>query len=127
MTIQVLIGAMDHNHGFPWLGAAQVVAAVFAVLAAVAIPVVAFFRAPKLSILEDTEAAHSRVEGTGLPYIRLLVTNARFRRAGHHAQVLVERYSEHGAGAAPTTIGTPAHSGGPVNFYPAAAVRRTSS
>jgi hypothetical protein len=56
------------------------VAAVGAIVAAILIPLVTFWRRPSLSLHKDQEKILSRVEGDGLPYIRLLVKNKGWRR-----------------------------------------------
>lgn len=76
------------------------------VLAAVSIPLTAYVRRPSLVIAEDVGSVHSRVEGNGLPFIRLLVRNRRWRRTASGSRVLVDHYSPIGTGTS-TTLGCP--------------------
>jgi hypothetical protein len=64
-------------------------------------------RRPRLSIVEDAEGIHSRVEGNGLPYVRLLAGNARGRRTAKQTRVFVDRYQENRQGAPVVAMGSP--------------------
>ena len=95
-----------------WLDAAQVVTAAAGLLVAGLVAVMPYARRPKLAIEEDEEGSNSRVEASpqlgGLPHVRVLVSNAKRRRAARGARVLVEGYTEQGSHqAAPTTLGHP--------------------
>jgi hypothetical protein len=70
---------------FEW---AQLAAAVFAVVAALAIPVTAYLRRPSVSLVEDTEKVYPRLE-VDQPFVRLLVRAKRRRRAAHGTRVEV--------------------------------------
>lgn len=66
--------------GTTWVDGAQVVAAVAGILIAALVAFMPFARRPRLSISEDEERAHSRVEESPvgqLPHVRLLVANAK--------------------------------------------------
>jgi hypothetical protein len=67
----------------------------------------AFARRPHLEIEEDREGVQSRVEGDGLPYVRLLVSNPRRRRAAHGARVVLEHHREQRTGAEAIPTGLP--------------------
>jgi hypothetical protein len=74
---------------------AQVVAAVAGIVIAALVAVMPFARRPRLSVSEDPERVHSRVEATSvgqLPHVRLLVANQKRRRAAQGTRVLVEWY-----------------------------------
>lgn len=71
---------------------AQIVAAVFAVLAAIAIPLTAYRRRPHVRLTEDGAKRHSHVEADGVGYLRLVVANKRRRRAARGTRVIVEGY-----------------------------------
>jgi len=69
---------------------------------------VRFARRPHLVLIEDDDRVHSRAEGDGLPYIRLLAHNGRFRRSAKGARILVESYRPAGAQLAErVTLGSP--------------------
>lgn len=71
---------------------AQVAAAVFAVLAAITIPLTAYRRRPDLELTEQDADRHSRVEGPAGAHLRLFVANGSRRRAAQATRVLVEGY-----------------------------------
>ena len=75
-----------------WVDWAQVVAAVFAVVAALAIPITAYFRRPSLRLLEAGVSRHSAIEAGGFAYLRLTVENKPRRRAARSTRVHVEGY-----------------------------------
>jgi hypothetical protein len=70
-----------------------------------------YARSPKLTMQEDSERMQSRVELSGmggLPHVRLLVANAKRRRAAHGTRVLVEGYRrQNDRYGALTTLGHP--------------------
>jgi hypothetical protein len=75
---------------------AQVVGTLLAVGVAGLVAFMPYARRPKLTIEEERDRANSRVESSqlgGLPHVRLLVSNARGRRAAQGARVLVEGYT----------------------------------
>jgi hypothetical protein len=85
-----------------------------------------FARRPRVTLRKDMGRHHTQLEGTGsvAPWIRILVRNARGRRAAHGTRVLVESYREAG-GAEIVTLGSPelgwpstslSPGGGPVVF-----------
>jgi hypothetical protein len=81
-----------HDAGTSLVDVAQVVAAGFAVVAAVGIPMTAYWRRPKLRLHEDVEGVYSGIgvdvnDGSQIPFVRLLVTNAKRRRAAYRARV----------------------------------------
>jgi hypothetical protein len=74
---------------------AQVVAAGAGIVIAALVAFMPYVRRPRLSITEDAERVHSRVEDTPagqLPHVRLLVGNAKRKRAAQGTRVLVEWY-----------------------------------
>ena len=94
---------------FEW---AQLVGAAFAVVVAGLVAFMPYARRPRLGIEEDKDGSNSRVESSddlgGLPHVRLLVTNRKWRRAAHGTRVLVEGYTPTTAHAATlTTLGHP--------------------
>lgn len=94
---------------FEW---AQLVAATAGVVIAGLVAFMPYARRPKLSIEEDRDRSNSRVELStalgGLPHVRLLVSNAKRRRAAQGVRVLVEGYTVVGSHAAVlTTLGHP--------------------
>lgn len=81
--------------GASWLDVATAVTAVGGILIAALVAAMPFARRPRLSITEDPERVHSRVEDTTaghLPHVRLLVANEKRRRAAQGTRVLVEWY-----------------------------------
>jgi hypothetical protein len=89
----VLATAVERAAADPsWVDTAQVVAAVFAVLAAIAIPATAYLRRPSVRLTEKGAARHSRVEGNDVALLRLVVENPRRRRAARGTRVIVEGY-----------------------------------
>ncbi|HSS74341.1 MAG TPA: hypothetical protein VLK53_12325 [Gaiellaceae bacterium] len=70
-----------------------------------------YLRRPRLSLAEDADKTHSRVEETpvgSMPYLRILAGNGKRRRAAQGTRVMVEGYrplSEDGEGM--TTLGHP--------------------
>ncbi len=100
------------NHGASWTevlsAVGALVAAVGAIVAAILIPLVTFYRRPSLSLYKDQANILSRVEGNGLPYIRLVVKNRGWRRIARGTRVLVARHQKQGASASIVTMGSPA-------------------
>lgn len=70
------------------------IAAGFVSLTALIVP---YFRRPKLSLLSDSRREHSQVEGDGLPYLRALVRNAKWKRSAKHARVVHDGHRPSGA------------------------------
>jgi hypothetical protein len=100
--------SLDSVSKFEW---AQLLAAATGVVIAGLVAFMPYARRPKLSIEEDKDRSNSRVESSalgGLPHVRLLVTNAKRRRAAQNVRVLVEGYTPIAAHAATlTTLGHP--------------------
>jgi hypothetical protein len=92
-----------------WPDYAQIATAVGALLAVVLVALMPFVRRPRLTIVEDESGIHTQLEGPGsvIPWIRLIVRNARLRRAATNARVLVEGYREVGGSGKPVTLGSP--------------------
>jgi hypothetical protein len=78
-----------------------------ALLVAIAAAVVPYWRRPNLSLHEDTEQTHSRVEGDGFAYLRLLVRNAKRKRSAKHARVVLDGYRSGEANAPLARLGSP--------------------
>lgn len=79
-----------------------------AVAAAVAIPLAAFARQPRLELVAEPldKRIHTRLEGEAqIPWIRLIVKNRPRRRAAHGTRVFVEHYRT--PGAPPISMGNP--------------------
>jgi hypothetical protein len=87
-----------------WIPLAISLVALFVSVAATVVP---YWRRPKLSLLADRERTHSRVEGDGLPYLRLLVHNAKRKRSAKQARVVLDGYREAGAKRPLTRLGSP--------------------
>ena len=92
-----------------WADYVTALAAAGAVAAAVGVPLTAYARRPRLSIVEDKERIHTRLEAGAakVPWIRLLVCNRAWRRAAQGTRVLVESYRENVEGSTPVTMGSP--------------------
>lgn len=99
------------NADVTWVDAAQVVTAAVGLIVAGLVAFMPYARRPKLGIEEDADRSNWRVEASplgGLPHLRLLVSNAKRRRAAQGARILVEGYTIQGShAAAPTTLGHP--------------------
>lgn len=92
--------------GSEWTDVAQVVAAAGAVMAALAIPLTAYARRPRLDLEEDRERVQTQIEGNGLPWIRMFVSNRPRRRAATGTRAIVTQYLEHGT-VRPIGLGSP--------------------
>lgn len=79
----------------------------FAILVSIAALVIPYWRRPSLSLHVDPERTHSRVEGDGLPYVRLLVRNAKGKRSAKNARVVLDGYSHAAIGDPLTPLGSP--------------------
>ena len=94
-----------------WAGAGQTLLAVLGIVVAALVAFMPYARRPRLGIEEDTDRIQSRVELSGmggLPHVRLLVANAKRRRAAHGTRVIVEGYRrQDDPYAALTTLGHP--------------------
>jgi hypothetical protein len=66
-----------------------------------------FWRRPSLSLSNDRERTHSRVEGDEIPYLRLLVHNAKRKRSAMHARVVLDGYRHTDSDATLTRVGSP--------------------
>jgi hypothetical protein len=98
------VGATD------WTAITTALAAVAAVIAAISIPLTAYARRPRVRLHVDTSGTHSRLEGSAdqrLPWIRLLASNGRRRRAATGARVLVEGYRAAPEGSEVVRVGSP--------------------
>jgi hypothetical protein len=88
-----------------------VLLAVLGLAVAALVAFMPYARRPRLTIEEDTDRIQSRVELSGmggLPHVRLLVVNAKGRRAAHGSRVLVEGYRrQNDPYAVLTTLGHP--------------------
>jgi hypothetical protein len=82
---------------------AQVVAASAAVVVAALVAWLPHHRRPKLSLKEDPDRIHSRVEADGVGYVRLLVANAPRKRTAPATRVQVVGYREQRQGATAMT------------------------
>lgn len=82
-----------------FIDVAQGLAAVAGIIIAALVAVMPFARRPRLSLIEDPDRVHSRVESTpsgAVPHLRLLVANGKRRRAAQGTRVLVEGYRPRG-------------------------------
>lgn len=75
-----------------WTNDIAVFATAGAAVAAIAIPITAFMRRPRLWIAADTDGIQTRLEAGDIPWVRLLVVNRRRRRAAQGTRVFVEHY-----------------------------------
>src|SRR5438094_10675366 len=80
--------------GSNWAEVLSAVAAAGAVVAAVAVPLTSYARRPSLSLHADEDGIHSRFEGNGLPYVRLVAKNKRRRRAAERTRALLSHYAD---------------------------------
>jgi hypothetical protein len=94
-----------------WVELAQAFTAVAGLVVAALVAFMPYARRPKLSIEEDLDRIHSRVESSpagGLPHVRVLVSDAQRRRAAHGTRVLLEGYRQQGKpDVEMTTLGHP--------------------
>jgi hypothetical protein len=90
---------------------ATVAAAALGVVIAGLVAFMPYLRRPRMSLAEDQDKTHSRVETTPLgpvPYLRILAGNAKRRRAAQGTRVMVEGYRPLvEVGGAMTTLGHP--------------------
>jgi hypothetical protein len=84
-----VIGALDGQELLDWGPLAISLVALLVSVGAVAFP---YWRRPNLSLQEDAERTHSRVEGDEIPYLRLLVRNAKGKRSAKDARVVLDGY-----------------------------------
>jgi hypothetical protein len=89
-----------------WTGDLAAFGTAGAVVAAVAVPLTAFARRPRLSLAPGVEGVHTRVEAEQYPWLRLVVRNSRRRRAAQDTRVMVEHYRK-AAGGEPVGMGSP--------------------
>lgn len=78
-----------------------------ALVASIAAFVIPYWRRPSLSLQEDPERTHSRVEGNGIPHIRLLVRNAKGKRSAKQARVVLDGYRSAASPSPLTRLGSP--------------------
>lgn len=88
-----------------WMDILSSLAGAIGVVIAAAIPVTAYLRRPKVTLVEDRGNVHSRVEGAGHPFVRLLVRNGRGRRSANETKVLLDHYQPRGGDV--VTLGCP--------------------
>jgi hypothetical protein len=87
-----------------WGPLAISIVALLVAIGAVALP---YWRRPSLSLGEDTERTHSRVEGDEVPYLRLLVRNAKGKHSAKHARVVLDGYRSAESNDPFTRLGSP--------------------
>lgn len=80
---------------------------IVAILLSIGAAVLPYWRRPNLSLETDPERTHSRVEGDGLPYIRLLVRNAKGKRSAKQARVVLDGYRRAESTDPFTRLGSP--------------------
>jgi hypothetical protein len=104
-------GHRGDDSGVSLVDVAQIGTAAIGLLVAGLVAFMPYARRPRLIIEEDEDRNNSRVEASrwgGLPHVRLLVSNARGRRAAKGTRVLLQEYTVQGSHqAAPTTVGHP--------------------
>lgn len=83
----------------------EIAAGLVGAFAALLIPFTAYCRRPRVTLREDTSGVHSRVEGNGNPFIRILVRNSRLRRSAVETTVFVDHYQPRGGEI--VTLGCP--------------------
>jgi hypothetical protein len=81
--------ALDGQALLDW---APLIVSAVALLVSIAAVIVPYWRRPSLSLHEDPERTHSRVEGNGLPHLRVLVRNAKGKRSAKNARVVLDGY-----------------------------------
>jgi hypothetical protein len=96
--------ALDGQTLLDW---APLVISAVALLASIGAVLFPFWRRPSLSLHDDPERTHSRVEGDGLPYLRLLVRNAKGKRSGKQARVVLDGYRPAESTGPLTRLGSP--------------------
>ena len=62
---------------------------------------------PDLTLELDTDDIQTRLEGPGMPWIRLMVRNRKRRRAATGTRVLVDQYREKASRASPVSLAGP--------------------
>jgi hypothetical protein len=97
------------SHRWNWTLGATVGTALGTTTLAVATFLLAYgIRRPRLELRAGKMfKLHSRVEGNGCPYLRLVVANAAGRRSAHGTRVLVETYQRRGGNFPVTALGSP--------------------
>jgi hypothetical protein len=90
-----------------WVDLGSLLVGLGALAVAGAVPLTRHFRAPSLTLHEDTPRLHSHVEGNGLPYVRLVVRNKGWRRVARQARLFAAWYAEQGLTTSPLTMGSP--------------------
>jgi hypothetical protein len=103
-SVQGVAVALDGRTLLDW---APLAIAAVALLASVAALVVPYWRRPSLSLHEDLERTHSRVEGDGTPCLRLLVRNAKGKRSAKDARVVLDGYKRAESAGSLARLGSP--------------------
>jgi hypothetical protein len=96
--------AIDRQAVLDWVPLAF---SAFAILVSIAALVVPYWRRPSLSLHDDPEGTHSRVEGDGPPYLRILVRNKKRKRSAKNARVVLDGYRRSGSTGPLTRLGSP--------------------
>lgn len=96
--------AIEGQDLLDWGPLAISIVALLVAIGAVALP---YWRRPSLSLREDTERTHSRVEGDETPYLRLLVRNAKGKRSAKYARVVLDGYRRTESADPFTRLGSP--------------------
>jgi hypothetical protein len=104
VTRQLTVLALDGQDLLDWGPLAISVIAFLASIGAVALP---YWRRPNLHLEADPERTHSRVEGNGIPHIRLLVRNAKGKRSATHTRVVLDGYRRAKTRQPLTRLGSP--------------------
>jgi hypothetical protein len=80
---------------------------IIALVVSIAAAVVPYWRRPSLSLHGDPDRTHSRVEGDGMPYLRVLVRNAKRKRSAKNARVVLDGYRGAESAGPLTRLGSP--------------------
>jgi hypothetical protein len=96
--------ALDGQDLLDW---APLIVSAVALVVSVAAVLLPYWRRPSLSLHEDPERTHSRVEGNGIPYVRLLVRNAKGKRSARNARVVLDGYRRADSTGPLTRLGSP--------------------
>ena len=99
-----MVVALDGQALLDWAPLAISAVALVASIAAVVVP---YWRRPNLSLEVDPERTHSRVEGDGRAYVRLLVRNASGKRSAKQTRVVLDGYRKAGSTDPFARLGSP--------------------
>lgn len=75
----------------PWAIDLGLVLAIIALVLTLATSVAPFLRRPRVLLAADNEG-HSRVEGNGVPHLRLPISNGRWLRSARRVRVVLDAY-----------------------------------